>query len=530
MSYFFGILMAFFGVLVVTSTALAADYTIRTIVGDDLIPPTTPTNLTAEPIAQTQIDLAWNVSTDNFTVAGYVVLRDGIYIATTTLTTYSDTGLVPSTTYAYQIRAFDPARNYSSSSAIAATTTLAAPQPPVVDPVATTTTPKPSTATAAQVVLDELQLTPRTNSVEVSLTTARPARFEIRWGRTASYELGYVTTDRYWREYETTITGLEPGTTYEFELIGYTPAGTQTLLKRGQFTTLQAATETTVVPNVSWFTAIAVGDSAELSWQLPAAPLSYVRVVRSHLGFPQHLHDGALVYQGVGTSFVDAGVLSWMSPAYYTAFVVAPDGSVSSGAIALAYRAGESATPPAPYEPERPPLPPVFEPVEEVSTTTTLPDLSAITITQGATSWQLSEIGIVLVAGGTMKIAIPSAEVTSPIKIITGTLLDPTNHRRQFSFLLRLNQDRSAYEAVLTTPSTVGVSQLTIEIYDFSTERVARYSNQIRFTAAPISYTVMFPDMFVGNPWLQTIGAGLFLLLVLWVLWWVWGRRREDNR
>ena len=95
--FFVGFLALFLGV----APALAGsvrDFSVRTPVGDDVSPPTTPTLLTATPIAPTQIDLTWSPSTDDFQLLGYTVSRDGQHIATTTLTSYSDTGLTASTT------------------------------------------------------------------------------------------------------------------------------------------------------------------------------------------------------------------------------------------------------------------------------------------------------------------------------------------------------------------------------------------------------------------------------------------------
>jgi len=65
----------------------------------DTIPPTTPASLTAKGTSSSQIILSWNASTDNVGVIGYRVYRDGTQIATTTNTSYQDTGLSLSTTY-----------------------------------------------------------------------------------------------------------------------------------------------------------------------------------------------------------------------------------------------------------------------------------------------------------------------------------------------------------------------------------------------------------------------------------------------
>jgi chitodextrinase len=61
----------------------------------DTTKPTTPTGLTATPAPQ-EIDLAWSGSTESSGhVAGYNVLRDGVFIATTYSLTCADMGLTP---------------------------------------------------------------------------------------------------------------------------------------------------------------------------------------------------------------------------------------------------------------------------------------------------------------------------------------------------------------------------------------------------------------------------------------------------
>jgi len=91
----------------------------------DTTPPSTPTNLTATAISSSQINLSWTASTDNVGVTGYRIYRDGSQIATTANTSYSDTGLSPSTTYTYRVAAYDAAGNQSSQSASASATTPA---------------------------------------------------------------------------------------------------------------------------------------------------------------------------------------------------------------------------------------------------------------------------------------------------------------------------------------------------------------------------------------------------------------------
>ncbi len=97
-------------------------------------PPTAPTNLTATPISQAQINLSWTASSDTVGVTGYKLERcqggtctTFVEIATPPGTTFNNTGLTAGTTYRYRVRATDAAGNLSGYSNIATAATAGAP-------------------------------------------------------------------------------------------------------------------------------------------------------------------------------------------------------------------------------------------------------------------------------------------------------------------------------------------------------------------------------------------------------------------
>ncbi|OJT20517.1 alpha-amylase [Archangium sp. Cb G35] len=100
------------------STALSV-----TTLAPDTTAPSAPTGLTASGTTSSSVALLWTASTDNYGVAGYDVFRNGTQVASVTGTSYTDTGLSPSTAYSYTVRAKDAAGNVSAqSTAISATT------------------------------------------------------------------------------------------------------------------------------------------------------------------------------------------------------------------------------------------------------------------------------------------------------------------------------------------------------------------------------------------------------------------------
>lgn len=96
--------------------------------------PTQPTNPSASTISSTQINVTWTASTDNVGVTGYLIERctgaacsSFSQIATSTVNSYPNTGLTPSTLYRYRVRATDAAANLSTYSSIVEATTNAPP-------------------------------------------------------------------------------------------------------------------------------------------------------------------------------------------------------------------------------------------------------------------------------------------------------------------------------------------------------------------------------------------------------------------
>ncbi|MEV4136081.1 fibronectin type III domain-containing protein [Dactylosporangium sp. NPDC049742] len=92
----------------------------------DCTAPTAPTGLTAS-AGGTGVSLSWSPSTDNVGVTGYEVLRGSTLVGTPTGTSFTDTGLTPSTVYTYTVKARDAAGNRSPASGAVTVTTPAAP-------------------------------------------------------------------------------------------------------------------------------------------------------------------------------------------------------------------------------------------------------------------------------------------------------------------------------------------------------------------------------------------------------------------
>jgi chitodextrinase len=513
------------------------DYRVQLFVGTDTTPPTTPAIIAAIPVATTQIDVTWTASIDAVMVSGYRVYRDNVQIATTSLTSYSDVGLTASTTYTYTIDAFDLFYNISSTSAAVATTTLALP------PVTPTSTPTTTNviadnhevSTAGVRLTGEVSVLTTPRTAELHWRTTASSQYVVRWGRTQNYEIGVVSGSVYSRNHTTRLDQLEPGTRYYYQITGVSPQGFLRVIDEGSFVTAALFADDTI-ENVRDVVAIVNGAAVTLQWDNPSiATFDYVRVVRSHLFYPQHSQDGVVVYEGSGTEFVDSNALEEHSPQYYTIFAYDANGNVSSGAIVraervgastnddLGVRGGDGVTSDSGTSTERSP--------------TILPDIGTVDLLsaeeifvgQGDTTISFAQ-PVIIEANAAYEVFIPYDAVPRHIKSIIVSVYDVTHTARVSQYLLKLSADGTRYEAVLPVMGRVGISRLMVEVLDYETGTLRRISIPVQFRES--KEPVFWPDMVMeqGVPLLLTGGKLLFVTALSAFVFIVWRRRRREDK
>ena len=103
------------GVTITTVSVTGGVATVNISWFGDATAPSTPGNPQVAATGGTTARFTWTASTDNVSVAGYRIYRDGNLLGTTTSTQWNDTGLVPLTTYLYAVAAYDAASNTSGT-------------------------------------------------------------------------------------------------------------------------------------------------------------------------------------------------------------------------------------------------------------------------------------------------------------------------------------------------------------------------------------------------------------------------------
>jgi chitodextrinase len=205
----------------------------------DFTAPTAPTNLAAAGTTSTSTQLNWTAATDNVAVTGYEVYQGATLKATVATTTYTVTGLTPSTLYSFSVKAKDANNNVSAASNVVDVTTLAdtaAPTAPVLSASGTTNTTTNLTWTAATDNVAVTGYDVYQNSVFKATVTG----------------LTYA------------VTGLSAGTTYAFTVLAKDAAGNTTSSNAVNVTTttpdttapsavvLSASGTTATTTNLSW--------------------------------------------------------------------------------------------------------------------------------------------------------------------------------------------------------------------------------------------------------------------------------------
>jgi chitodextrinase len=165
--------------------------------------PTVPGNVSAQAVSISQINLTWNVSTDNVGVTGYNIYRNGLKVGTSATASFNDTGLAVKATYTYQISAYDAKNNESNKSSQVSATTNSDTSAPAV--------PAGLTGTAAS--MTQINLSWTASADDVGVTGYRIFRDGTKVGdsETTTYQ----------------DTGLAKATPYSYTIIAYDAAGNQ---------------------------------------------------------------------------------------------------------------------------------------------------------------------------------------------------------------------------------------------------------------------------------------------------------------
>lgn len=281
----------------------------------DISAPTAPGSLTAAAISPTQINLAWNASSDNVGVAGYVVERCNLtagcasyqQITTTATTSYSDNGLSSGVSYQYRVKAFDAAGNNSAFSLTASNST------PDNSPPTT-----PVNLTATGVTASQIGLAWTASTDNVGVTGYRVERCQEGISCPTFSLRTTVATPAF------TDTGLPSASAYQYRVYAVDAAGNTS----PNSNTLSVRTSDITPPSAPAFTSVTAVSSSQinLSWTTSTDNVGVTGYQLERCNVAACTY--ALIASPTGTSFNDSG-LSFSTAYNYRVRAVDAAGNVS---------------------------------------------------------------------------------------------------------------------------------------------------------------------------------------------------------
>ena len=234
-----------FMALLMATFSLSSTSSVQAVV--DNTAPSAPSNLAATVISSAQINLSWSASTDNVGVTGYAIFRNGLQIASTTSTAFSNNSLSASTTYAYTVKAYDAAGNKSNFSNSVSASTLAV----ATDNVAPSI---PSNLSATAISSAQINLSWNTSTDNIAVTGYAIFRDGL--------EIANISATNF------SDLGLSASTSYAYTVKAYDAAGNRSgFSNTSTATTLATSTDTTAPSAPTNLIASAVSTSQiNLTW------------------------------------------------------------------------------------------------------------------------------------------------------------------------------------------------------------------------------------------------------------------------
>lgn len=228
--------------------------------------------------------------------------------------------------------------------------------------------------------------------------------------------------------------------------------------------------------NVIEFIAIPLSKSISLNWSYPAGVgIESVKIVRSDKFYPVDMNDGEVIFEGIGTGAIDNDVVPGKTY-YYALFTKNSVGEYSSGVLAKAIilKYGEK-----PSDIELDPFAniPNALMVDKLIQGLTLLDFDFIQDGK----YIDHTVGIVPIDGKkNLTISLDYKKVPEVLKTIAITLVDPDDSTKIFTFLLRVNKDKSTYEATIAPLKKSGNYKINIIILDYKNQGLKRINGDIK--------------------------------------------------
>lgn len=374
----------------------------------------------------------------------------------------------------------------------------------------------------------------RTNSVRINWKTNELSIPQINYGKILDYERTYIGKS-FSIVNSISLKNLLPETIYHFEIIAIDRGGNRTSADDRTFKTLTLP-DITPPANVSNFEAKAENSQITLAWQNPPDPgFKAVKIMRSTDFYPPDPESGILVYENDGTFFTNTGLTNGVRY-YYTAFAYDTVENYASGAIVSVVPFKVSPRPPKEIFTKKECIetgyywydqachlePEVISPPPEIEELT----LNDFDFIQEAKKLEITEEGLVKIqAEKPLTISIDYEKVPEVLKTIVVTL---EKDEKSFSFLLRVNKEKTAYLATLLPLEETRLFPLTLTVLDYKNQIIKKILGSLDIKGAEILFSILWYKKY--QPYIYIILLGIIILAVIFYLLYKKYKYQKSNK
>ncbi len=279
----------------------------------DVTAPTVPTNVRATGGDSTSVTIAWDASTDNVGVTAYVVIRNGINVASVNASSWTDRGVTANTTYQFQVQSVDAAGNRSAVSSILS--------------IAWSSSEGSTPATPMPVAPAGVAAVPTETGIRVTWTAPAGSVASYRVYRDGAY-LGSTQTTFF---NDTTVTA---STTYRYQISTRDTLGNESPRTAAVSVTTNKAADRNAPSAPAALSGVAQSAGAiELTWKTSTDDVAVV-------AYNVYRNGQAVASVGNGTSYIDSGLNAATAYTYHlVALDAAGNQSPPSAAISVSTKA-----------------------------------------------------------------------------------------------------------------------------------------------------------------------------------------------
>ncbi len=384
-------------------------------------------------------------------------------------------------------------------------------------------------------IIFDVVVVPSEYGAVITYKTNILASSTLSFGKTQDVSGGSVSNINVNTNHSITLSNLTANTIYYFSIEAISPTGAKGQTKILTFHTLKLEP----VVNALSFNATAQTEDIRLDWRMATGQENNtVRIVRNEGFYPTSVNDGKTIFEGAGKNqIIDADVVKGVHY-YYTLFIKGNDGKYSSGAVADATILLEGQVEEKGDVFDRLSKAPFVDARIESLT------LADFTFSQpGREDFSTQGNETLFIEGDkNLTIKLSYDRVPEILKTVAVTLTEPDDVSKKFVFLLRVNEEKTFYEASIAPLGKSGEYKLSIAIVDYKNQGLKKITGNLlavvsrSFTGEGVFVT---PRGFNTNDLMVSVVMVLALIALSYVsarkidfsyLLRVWSRYRPQRR